>query len=381
MNELQVEGDYSQDEVFEMMNDTSRLIANMQAEKLSYAAIAAQGSNALTDNVEFWKWMSRNYGKSGIFDSSASMQEYIAKGVGKEEWFAKQVQGKGYEWDWMKTQRGNVKNIFKTYDAGDVVNRAASDVTEKNLLTGSTKEYQMKAYTSKTNPNLKNTPKDMTVVTNAEKTSIVKGNGYENVEEFQTAEQIKDATNKRMEQVKDGKAYTSYNLKNIGGTMAKAGAIGCVMGMGFEALNSYKLWKNGRLSDEEYAKEIMKAGGDSGVTAGATAGIMIPVSAAITAAGASSLITIPIAFVVSGAVNKIVAPCFGRGDYKKILSKAKYYQDIEYVYSDLVNSMQSASEEYYNFVLGIYNQNQMHQGLKQKSMELNRDLKSLYDSI
>ena len=57
------------------------------------------------------------------------MQQYISGGAGKEGWMIKQLQGKGYEWDWMTTQRGNIKNLLSTYDAGDVANRAASDVT------------------------------------------------------------------------------------------------------------------------------------------------------------------------------------------------------------------------------------------------------------
>ena len=55
---------------------------------------------------------------------------------------------------------------FHTYDAGDVANRAASDVTERSILTRKSSEYQMKAYTSKSNPHLKNTPKEMNIVTN-----------------------------------------------------------------------------------------------------------------------------------------------------------------------------------------------------------------------
>lgn len=141
----------SKDEIFMMMNETGELIARKEMENLSIAAVAAQNSNALANNVEFWKWMGRNYSKSGIFDSASSMNQYIDQGIGKEEWVIKQLQGKGYEWDWMSKQRGNIKNLLNTYDAGDVANRAASDVTERALLTGNTKEYQMKAYTSTSN--------------------------------------------------------------------------------------------------------------------------------------------------------------------------------------------------------------------------------------
>lgn len=371
---------FSEDEIMEMLNDTSQLVSKYNTNKLSSAAVAAQGSNALANNVEFWKWMGRNYSNSGIFNSSSTMQQYMAQGAGKEEWLIKQLQGKGYEWDWMKKQRGNIKNIFKKYDAGDVANRAASDVTEINLLTVKAKEYQMKAYTGKSNPNLKNTSKDMTVVTNAEKVNAVSKNGYK-TEGFQNNNTIEKATDNRLQQIKDGKAHTSYNFKNVAGTMAKAGLIGCAIGIGTEAVSSYKLWKEKIISDEEYLKEILKSGGDAGVTAGISAGLMIPVAANLTAAGASAVITLPIAFVLSNAVNKVVAPCFGRGEYKEILSKAKYYQNIENVYDDLVSSMEYASEQYYEFASQISKQNTIHQELKKTSMQMNTELKDLYDSI
>lgn len=371
----------SENEMMSMLTETSQLVAKHNTNQLSSSAIAAQQSNALSNNVEFWKWMERNYRNSGIFDSCSTMQKYISKGSGKEEWMIKQLQGKGYEWDWMSTQRGNVKNILNKYDAGDIANRAASDVTQTNIFTGKSNEYQMKAYTSKSNPHLKNTSKDMTVVTNTEKVDIVKSNGYKNVEEFQDAKIIKKSTDERLQQIKDGKAYTSYNLKNIAGTMAKAGLVGCAIGIGTEAIVSYKSWKQGNISDEEYLKEILKSGGDAGVTSGVTAGIMIPVSAAITAGGASTLLTIPVAFIIGGAVNKVIAPCFGRGQYREILSKAKYYQNIENVYDDLVDSMRYASEQYYDFVSHMGKQKAIHQELKARSMEMNKELKDLYDLI
>lgn len=369
----------SENDILQMFDDTSQLIAAENASQLSLAAEAAKESNALADNVEFWNWMGRNFKE--ICHSNSSMQQYISQGSSKEKWLATQVQGKGYEWDWMSKQRGMAKNLFNTYDAGDVPNKAASDITETNLLSGVSKEYQMKAYTSTNKPHLENTPKDMTIVTNAEKTADVEAKGYQEVSRFQTKKRIEKSTNERMKQIKDGKAYTSYNFKNVAGTMAKAGLLGCAIGIGTEAVFSYKAWKSGNLTDGQYLKEILKSGGDAGVTASATSGIMIPISAAITAAGASSLITIPVAFVIGGAINKIVAPCFGRGKYRELLSKAKYYQNLESVYGDLTDSMQNAAEEYYGFISHMVLQNATHQEMKRQSMEINKHLETLYHSI
>ena len=380
-NSFKSNDELKEEEVLKMIDDTSKLVAKKNVNILAQGAVAAQSSNALANKVEFWKWMDRNYAGSGIFSSNNSMQKYISQGVGKEEWVVKQLQGKGYEWDWMAQQRNNIKNLFNRYDAGDVANRAASDVTEMNIFTGKSTEYQMKAYTGKSNPHLKNTPTDMTVVTNAEKVSVVQKNGYESVESYQDNQLIKKSTDSRLEEIKNGSAEPVYNFKNVGGTMAKAGLVGCVIGMGTEAVFSYKAWKKGQISDEEYLKEVLKAGGDAGVTAGITSGIMIPVTAAITAAGVSTVVTIPIAIVVGGIVNKVVAPCFGRGEHRKILSQAKYYQNLENVYDNLLISMENASNQYYNFVSSMKNQHKVNNLMKEKSLELNIELKKLYDKI
>jgi len=380
-NSFKSNDELEEEEVLKMIDDTSKLVAKKNINVLAQGAVAAQSSNALANKVEFWKWMDRNYAGSGIFSSNNSMQEYISQGTGKEEWVVKQLQGKGYEWDWMAQQRNNIKNLFNRYDAGDVANRAASDVTEMNIFTGKSIEYQMKAYTGKSNPHLKNTPTDMTVVTNAEKVSVVQKNGYESVESYQDNQLIKKSTDSRLEEIKNGSAEPVYNFKNVGGTMAKAGLVGCVIGMGTEAVFSYKAWKKGQISDEEYLKEVLKAGGDAGVTAGITSGIMVPVTAAITAAGVSTVVTIPIAIVVGGIVNKVVAPCFERGEYRKILSQAKYYQNLENVYDNLLISMENASNQYYNFVSSMKNQHKVNNLMKEKSLELNIELKKLYDKI
>ena len=371
----------SEQEAVQMVQETSQLVAAHQANQLSSVAAAAQSSNALSNNVEFWKWLGRNYQNSGIFTSSKSMREFISRSEGSKRWMVKQLQGKGYEWDWMVKQRGNPLKIFNTYDAGDVANRAASDVTERSLLTGKSRDYQMKAYTSKTNPNLTNTSKDITVVTNAEKTAIVEGNGYEKVQSFQDNKTLQKHTEQRLRQIENGKAVPAYTFQNVTGTMAKAGLIGCGVGMGIEAITSYQAFKSGQITGGEYVKEILKAGGDAGLTAGATAGIMVPVSAVLAAGGVSSLITIPVAFVVSGLVNKIIAPCFGRGQYRQILNQAKYYQRLEDCYDDLIFSMQASAEEFYQFTSHMSQQAAIHQALKERSKQLDQDLKQLYDSI
>jgi len=292
----------------------------------------------------------------------------------------KQLQGKGYEYDWVQKQRHNPLNIFKKYDLGDVSNQPAIDAVEKNLLTGKESTYQMKAYTSKSNPHLQNTGKDVTVITNAEKVDVVRDNGY-TVESFKDNNEIKNDILQRQKSIESGSAAPSYTVSNVAGTMAKAGLAGCAIGIGVEAVLSYKKMKNGEISEDEYITEILKSGGETGVTSGVTAGIMIPVNAAITAAGVTSVVGIPIAIAISAGVDKIVAPCFGRGEYKKILGEATYYQSLESMYVPFMQTLEYAAAEYKSFADKVVEQDGVYNKIREKDRAVNKALKDLYDSI
>ena len=163
--------------------------------------------------------------------------------------------------------------------------------------------------------------------------------------------------------------------------MAKAGLAGCAIGIGAEAVLSYKKMKNGEISEDEYITEILKSGGETGVTSGVTAGIMIPVNAAITAAGVTSVVGIPIAIAISAGVDKIVAPCFGRGEYKNILREATYYQSLESMYVPFMKTLEYAADEYKSFADKVTEQDGIYNKIREKDRAVNKALKNLYDSI
>lgn len=147
---------------------------------------------------------------------------------------------------------------------------------------------------------------------------------------------------------------------------AKAGLIGAALYATTETITSYKNWKNGELTTEEYLKEIGKAAGDGGVTGVATSVIMVPITIGLAAAGiACPMITIPVSIVVGAAVSKIVAPMFGRGDYKKILGEAKYYQNLMECHADLEYAIDCAAQQFADFAQDYVNQLAMHESLNQ----------------
>ncbi|MCM1223219.1 MAG: hypothetical protein NC548_53080, partial [Lachnospiraceae bacterium] len=157
--------------------------------------------------------------------------------------------------------------------------------------------------------------------------------------------------------------------------MAKGALIGGAITATVETISLYSEYKNGKISGKDYLKEIGKAAGDGAATGGLTAGLMIPVQAGIaavagTAIASCPLVTIPVTFLIGTAVNKLVAPAFGRGDYQKILGEAKYYQNLMNMNTDLIQALHTAQFQFESFFEEYVYQIQEHQQLTSENQAL-----------
>ena len=366
----------TEQEYLQVIQETSQLVARDKATQLGDAAVAFQNSGQLANDVGFWHWMGANYP-----NDLSSAQLIQQTSMDKARWLNTQLQGKGYEWDFMTMQRSKPSNILSIFEAGNCPTQPGIDITQTDVLSGSVKAtYQNKAYLSSNNPNLHNTPHDAIVVTNKEKVAYSQKQGYQ-TESYMDANEIRSIRDKRFQQAERGMANTTYNLQNIAQASLKAGAVAAVIGMTVETVVSYRAWKAGELSDSQYLNEVLKAGGDAGITGAATTAAMIPVQAAIVAAGASTLIAIPVAIVFSSAINAVVAPCFGRGKYREILNEAKYYQALEAVYDDFMVAVEQSANQYMVYIGQMQLQSQQYEQMRELSKNMNHSLKKLFDSI
>lgn len=376
------EKDITAEEILEMCKDTSEIFASKVTNNFVSGMAAYKTSEALVNEVEFWQWLKANFPKQ--LTDVESIKTLFTE---KPGWITN-IQGKGYEWDSVNFLRGKLNNFFSRFELGINPTQEGIDIIEKNIFTGKEiSEIQNKAYFGKSNPNLSNTPKTAKVMTNIEKVEYAEGKGY-NTEGFMTADEGKKIAKKRFEDAKTGEINFDYNWKNVGMAMGKAGLIGGAVGLGLEAVFSYRKFKNGELSKEEYFKEIFKTGGSSALVSAGTAGIMIPIAAKVAVFGATKLINIPVSIAISVGLNKIVAPAFGRGEYKKILAEAKYYNDMNNAYEDIVKVMLISFTEYENFIENIV----IHErerillqeetdDLKERNKNIDSALEKLYSSI
>lgn len=157
----------------------------------------------------------------------------------------------------------------------------------------------------------------------------------------------------------------------------KGGLAGAVIGITTEAVMSYKKYKNGEITKEEYLKEMAKSGGQYGVSGAVTAGITTSITPAITAVAgtlgvACPAVSIPVSIALGAGIDKIIAPAFGRGEYKKILDEAKYYQNLLYAHDDLVNAIAMTENQFVEFIDEYQQQMQVHAQLADTNSQINQ---------
>ena len=270
------------------------------------------------------------------------------------DFFAKEgnknsLYGKLYEWDAFNAQRDSIWHTFSRFDLPDDPTNAGVDLTEHKLF-GGTVEYQMKSNISGI-PEIKpTTSHSVTVITPAENMEGVERQGYR-VDAFMDRESVADRRREMEERIDAGDVTPEYEFGDIVGTVGKSALFATAIGIGVEALCSYRDYKNGKIDGNAYVKGILMAGGDKGISAGATAGVMIPVNAGLTGLGLSGApLTVPIAFVLHHTIAAPVSAAFGRGEYKAVLQDARLYSDSSEMILDFGRLAQESSERFVEFL-------------------------------
>ena len=325
-------------EIREFLSDTSRL--------LSKASVAVGSNNiaaAYAENVEFWQWIQRNFEGMDLSSSESIAAEFLEK-----EGFQTQIAGKLYEWDWVNSERGQISNLLSRFELPDNPSAPGIDVTEKTLF-GGTYEYQLKSYTSGTPEIADTTPRSATVITNSENVIGVRKQGY-NAEAFMNEDSISDSREELEELVQDGGATPNYEFGDIAETIGQGALLGVALGLGTEALISYRAYKNGDINSQEYLHKVLKAGAESGITAGTTAGVMIPINVMLSSAGITSLVTIPIAFLIHHTIAAPISAAFGKGEYRSVLQEAKIYDSTSDMMSDFGKMAYASASRFKSFV-------------------------------
>lgn len=340
---------YTNESFVKFIHETAELAATDKAKNIAQGLNGYVNSQQLVNGIEFWNWMEQNYHTSGIFSSAESIKSYINSSPGKAEWLQRQLQGKGFEWDWVTRENAKIGNLFKKFDLGTDSTQAGFDVILKNMLTGSKEYFQHKSSLppGRANLNLKNCPEDAIVVTQKDNINSVKLQNKGKVG-FQSKKQSQKSLDDRFKKARSGKVSLSPTLTEVAKVAGKAAMMGAVIGAGIEAYTSWEAYNSNKITGKEYSKEIVKSAAHAGIVGGGTAAIAVYVNTAIASAtgGTSIFVTIPVTIIIASSLDYLVAPMFGKGKYLEHLNDMRLYKSVGDAYVDLIIASQESTRHF-----------------------------------
>jgi hypothetical protein len=250
-----------------------------------------------------------------------------------------QMQGKGYEWDYAMNHRHSIRSLWEVVKLDPTGNSTApgfvdsrADALRINRFTGKVDPLQMKS-----DVNVKGKvvdhwveryPDDTVFVTSKEHSSYFnKNHPHAKHESFKSAKEIASDRDKRVKDLMKGNVEqitVSSALKQIG----KGAIIGSVVRVGIGALTSYKSYKYGHISGEEFRKNLLTDAAHGAISGGAFAACNLIVQKAALALGVGNPVVIPVMIVVGFGLEKLIAPAFGRGEYQEIVNEMEMTTDL-----------------------------------------------------
>lgn len=290
------------------------------------AFIHQEGLQFVSD-AEFWRWMSQEVVKRpGLFDSSEAIRSFVlAKPHGSEVL----IQGRGMEWDWVRDFNQDPRHVLQSASLGTLADDRAGIDAHVRKLFGSPEQIQMKTALSDTGAavNLEKYGPDTRVVVNERITQwrkqhpeVLAARGDSRpVETAYTDEELKHATDRRMEQARHGDASPGVTLGGALEQVGRGALIGTVVAVGAATLTNYARFERGEISGQEFGDLILRDAGQGALTGGVIAAVNIPVQMAATALGVGAPVTVPVMLLVGTALSKVINPMFGKGEYQVIL--------------------------------------------------------------
>jgi len=357
---------FKDEELKEMLEDISSLAAEVHIVKNGIEYV---------NEVKFWEWFTENVVKEGklsdgsklpLIDSTA-IAEWIndSMGTGKNKYLLDMFVNRGGEYNYVQAMQNNPFELLKgnTYRLATAIEDGTQgiDAVRHNLIFGDTtiqikaglsdsfKRVDLSQYIPEPSEQVQerlsgvlhknSTPVDEVVVngkildwrmSDAGRVQIeARGDAHPNVTSHPIDDNaLTESGKQRFKDAQSGRADPSITLSGSLEQIGQGIVIGAVVSIGVSTLSNYKDYKNGIITPNEYINYIMRDTAQGMTQGGLVAAINIPVQVLAHSINVGAPVTIPVMIAVSGLVNKVVGPMFGKGEYKKTMQNISYTTNV-----------------------------------------------------
>lgn len=378
------------------------------------------------NNAEYWRWLTTNVVKEPIvnniktqLNSATNIQNWIISRLteGKEKYIRHLLETRGAEFDFVTNMQNDpielLKGFFWRMATPQEDRLHGIDAIRRNIFTGIEETHQIKAglsesfkrvnlsqYIKDPNENAleylhknfkQNTPVDVVDVNeniaNWRNSSrgvekiVSRGDIHSNVRESFSDKDIANKAQNRFEQAKSGNAIPSVTFQSAFQEIGKGAITGAVIFVGISTITNYKAYRNGQITGNEFANNLVKDSAKGGLMGGSMAAINIPIQLAAKAIGVGMPVTIPVMIIVGYGLKKIIDPIFGEGDYREILNEMNYTTDITNGLTTFAISSYKSFEMQKQFVNEIFKEEYKAKILNEISKKTDKMLKEKIEEI
>jgi hypothetical protein len=293
------------------------------------AAETFRSGAAFVDRAAFWRWMSDNY--PGVAGRPGGWSTWIAS---KPKSAGTLLSGKVQEWDWVRDFKTNPLNIGKlAHVSPDPISR--HDATIKNIFTSEIEKVESKFASSRASAassveNATRKPGIKRLVGTPEVVREARARGLDKniaVQEYRSPAEGRRAADARAKTAPTGPG-PGVTFTGTLGEMGRGAVIGAAVSITISTVAQFRSWRAGRITSDDFRRQILHDAAKGATKGAVLGGINVGVQVAAVAVGVGAPVTIPVMVVFGVAVDRIIDPAFGEGEYREVLERLGYQTDI-----------------------------------------------------
>lgn len=293
------------------------------------AAESFRSGATYVDREAFWRWMSDNY--PGVSGRPGGWATWIAT---KPKSAGALLSGKVQEWDWVRDFKTNPLNVGKlAHVSPDPTSR--HDATLRNVFASEVEKVESKFASSRASAassveNATRKPGIKRLVGTPEIVREARARGLDKnltVEEYRSSADGRRAADARAKTAPSGPG-PGLTLTGTLGEMGRAAIIGAVVSITVSTIAQFRSWRAGRITSDEFRRQVLHDAAKGAVKGAVLGGVNVGVQVASVIVGVGAPVTIPVMVLFGVAVDRIVDPAFGDGEYRKVLDRLGYQADI-----------------------------------------------------
>lgn len=247
------------------LNTAAQAVNNVLNANLTF-----EGTKQFARDIQVFQRLNIDaYSKSGVFSSAETAGEYLKNATeGQLEYLKKRLTGTAQEIDWLRLKQSQLSSVL---EKSALLNNNAAGVDGETIsrLTGKTiSRTTVKAAVGNMglDTNVKDVAEAVHKGTATEQDIIlgVKGTkeaarniGLNNpVQELNTAETMKDSTERLARKIEQGKAAASVTAQEAAKKMCQGAVIGAAVSLTISGVTNYIKYKNGKITLNEAFRDV-----------------------------------------------------------------------------------------------------------------------------